>query len=242
MNKIYILIAWKTSKYFKFDGTLITVPPDKTQCTDREALDNGYWVGRDLDFSQDPTEIKRFIARHNWTDENKTPIAELDAEIGECKYVNTEETSQKCGIGSELMKLCLEDPWIKAGSIRRWTSNNDRKFTVWGDEEFRNKAGQYCESITFILCSPDVPTPTAVCKSYIKAAKVSGYEMMFIDGKFSPTYEVLMTEEAESLFTNDPNNFVTERGSHWFFCQCDEYEVANCYDLEKYEKTIGGKP
>ena len=89
------------------------VPSDKTECTDKVALKDGYWIGRHPEFVSNPLYFKRFIAKHNWTDENEIPIATLAAEIGECNDLNTVKDSQKCGIGSELLKFCLEDPGMK---------------------------------------------------------------------------------------------------------------------------------
>ena len=237
MITINTLIAWKTSRHFRFEGKRIEVPADKTNCKDREARDNGYWIGR----APEDWSILHviFIARHDWNDENKEPIAWLFASTGACNNLHTKETSQKCGIGEELMKFCLNDEWITAGSTDKWTSANEQEFTVWGDEKFRSEAGQFCASINHIQCQPTPPTPTIICKAYIRATKDTGYDMMFIDGKHRPTYEVLKTKAAESLFISDPKTFVTSRGRYWFFCKCKPDEVANCHDLEKYAKTIG---
>ena len=138
------------------------------------------------------------------------------------------------------MLLCMEDEDVtRDGGLNPLTYNELKEFdyALWEDEEFRVRSRQLCLSIIAITCEPAHRITKYVCKAYIEAAKIAGYQMMFIDMNPDFSYKVLKTKNAESQFIKDPQNFLNSYGHEWFFCKCKRGSTQDCYKLEEYPKN-----
>jgi len=175
-----------------------------------------------------------FDAKYVWNDD--FPImARLEAwSIGQCNELDTVQDSRKCGVGKELMKLCLGDTAVTGDSTEYWQETGPASYKMWQDEQFNNKVGQLCQEINFIQCAPYDNTPKRICKAYIEAAKETGYEMMFSELFGHNKYVVMKIADAEPEFISDPNKFVDSKGSHWFFCKCEPERKEECHKLVEH--------
>ena len=97
------------------------------------------------------------------------------AERGKCNDLRTFPGNQKCGIGKELMKTCLQDVDI--------IENGGYDLNQWDiiNSNIKDAVRDTCEAIVLVSCFPDVPTPTVVCKMYMDAALDSGYHLILVE-------------------------------------------------------------
>ena len=236
MAPFTLSIAFKPIIFRRDEGFPRHVDTDRyTQCTDQRAINDGYYIGRS------PEEFWRFLAfdaKYVWDDDSSEEpnlLAHLDVlTIGQCNNLYTEEDSRKCGVGKELMKLCLGDTKVTGGSTKHWQITGPDNYIMWQDEQFNIKVGQLCEAINFIQCEPYDDTPKIICKAYIEAAKETGYEMMFSETDKPNKYVVMKIADAELEFISDPNKFVALKGPIWFFCKCYAEQKEECHKLVEH--------
>ena len=149
-------------------------------CQNADAKNWGYYIGREAPLGGDAI---RFVAKLNWNDEEPI-LASLNANQGECNDLKTYKGSQQCGIGKQLIGVCLKDKYATAhGGLRIRQYNMIQEYEpleVWDDPAFVTNARKYCKTIVEISCDPDDDIPKIVCKAYIEAAKRNKYQMMFV--------------------------------------------------------------
>ena len=162
--------------------------------------------------------------------------------------LKTEQNSQGCGIGKALMILCLgheditDDGGLDPSAYREFKIWGE---AIWGDIGFSTAARELCKTMVTIVCDPDLSTTTNyACKAYIEAAKIKGYQMMFVDKDSKKTvpgdhYHVLKTKDAEREFNRNPDAFIESKGNEWFFCSCKRGSTKDCLELEKHAEWNG---
>ena len=214
------------------------VPKDKQdQCLNENVKRDGYWVGygsvADDDYREDHITVK-FVARHKLDD--RDDLARLKAGQGICDDLLTYGNSRRCGIGKTLMTTCLEDPEItKDGGLDPDTySIHGGPTSIWEDKEFSKEAFGNCEAIVAITCRPTASTPKIVCKSYIEAAQIANYHMVFVEHDRNNQYDVLAIEDMQNEFTFHPEEFLRSVGKKWFFCKCKRGKIEKCKSMVKY--------
>ena len=237
MAPFCLFIAFEPMSFRLNEGFPRQVDTDRyTECTDQRAISNGYYIGRSPSFLI--LQNMAFDAKYVWNDDSSGDdnlLATLDAwSIGQCNNLQTEERSRKCGVGKELMKLCLGDTAVTEDSTDHWQMMGPSDNVMWKDEQFNNKVGQLCEAINFMQCAPYDNTPKRACKAYIEAAIETGYDMMFIESYRQNTYVVMKTADAEPEFISNPNKFVASRGAVWFFCKCYQERREECHKLVEH--------
>ena len=84
------------------------------------------------------------------------------------------------------------------------------------------------EAIVLLSCAPYESTLPIACKMYMDTAKMAGYHLVFIQKDYDTTYKRLKIEIAKSIFENDPEDFLDEKGQHWFFCKCRPNKLQDC--------------
>jgi len=239
MAPFTLSIAFKPIIFRRDEGFPRHVDTDRyTQCTDQRAINDGYYIGRS------PEEFWRFLAfdaKYVWDDDSSEEpnlLAHLDVlTIGQCNHLYTEEDSRKCGVGKELMKLCLGDKTVTGGSTEHWQITGPAEWDMWKDEQFNYEVGQLCKAINLIQCANDEfdDTPTRICKVYIESAKETGYEMMFSETyEHDNKYVVMKIADAEQEFISDPDKLVDSKGGIWFFCKCDPEQKEECHKLVEH--------
>ena len=217
----------------------------KTKCTNGRAKECGYYIGKVSHQPDDSFKI-RFAARLNWADES-TEISYLDTNRGECHKLETQEDSQGCGIGRELMILCLgHEDITEDGGLDPSAYNEEGIWgqTLWRDINFSSVARELCKTIVAIICAPTDQTTNYACKAYIEAAKIKKYQMMFVEKDPEDVgpddhYHVLKTKDAELEFNKNPDAFIQSKGNEWFFCKCKRGSTKECFELDKYAEWNG---
>ena len=141
------------------------------------------------------------------------------------------------------MMLCLEDEDVtKHGGLNPLTYNDkneaDVEYAVWRDKEFGKLARKLCLAIVFITCAPGENTTKYACKTYIEAAKAKGYQLLFADNYMEDEYSVLETKEAERMFKNNPDDFISSLGDDWFFCKCKRGGLQDCKKLQEHKHNV----
>ena len=230
------------SRNGRYEVRKMRVLKNKHRCKNAQVKECGYYIGK-ATIAAKGFSI-RFEARRDWNDDS-TMIAHLDTDRGECMSLKTHTDYQGCGIGRALMILCLgHDDITEDGGMDPSTFRDFRHFglfgqAVWGDIGFSTSARELCKTLVAIICEPVSPTTKYACKAYIEAAKIKGYQMMFVD-KVSVAYlpgehyQVLKTKDAEREFNRNPDNFVESKGGEWFFCKCARGTTKDCLELERH--------
>ena len=146
----------------------------------------------------------------------------MRAERGACNDLRTHTGYQKCGIGKELMKTCLQDDDI--------IENGGYDLNQWDIINFNIKDAvrNTCEAIVLVTCFPDVPTPTVVCKMYMDAALDSGYHLILVEKSDDNKILKFKIEVAKLDFEEHPDEFIEDTGRNWFFCKCKPNKRQNC--------------
>ena len=212
----------------------------KDKCVNDKVKEDGFYVGKGEVSSsiEDAWAQFKFVARHDW-EKDEGYLASLNARQGECNDLETNEDSRRCGIGRALMVTCLLDEEVtKHGGLDPDTywMRQYVVYSVWEDTEFTKKAKENCASIVAITCQPGINNPqgkplVSICKSYINAAFRAKYELIFVEHKNGPSYSVKTTKNALMEFVPDPNKFVRELGTDWFFCKCKSTATKECLEM-----------
>ena len=148
MTLFTVSIAFNPMIFRLYEGFPRQVDTNRyTQCTDQRAISDGYYIGRSPEFFHNMA----FDAKYVWDDDSSEEpnlLAHLDVlTIGQCNNLYTEEDSRKCGVGKELMKLCLGDTAVIGDSTEYWQETGPASYKMWQDEQFNNKVGQLCRAI-----------------------------------------------------------------------------------------------
>ena len=157
-------------------------------------------------------------------------LGELNAERGECNGLETDEGSQRCGIGRALMELCFKDDDItENGGVDPLNS------IIWKDQQLGPTAKDVCASIVHVGCEPvDPDALLPVCKMYIEAARYAGYRMMFVGDLGKKQYHRFRIDRGYQLFTTDPESFSANQGIFWLFCKCKPTKRKECLGIVIY--------
>ena len=150
---------------------------------------------------------------------------------GICDGVVTKPEFQGCGIAKYLMRTCYEDPHI----LGKGGKGVDVRTKIYWDKEGRSsKVNEYCEAITFTTCQPDDKTDVHACISYLRAAGLANFDVLFsFVKKGMPSYHGFMVDDAEEKFGADANAFIQNNGKYWFFCKCKISSKTECIALIK---------
>ena len=112
----------------------------------------------------------------------------------------------------------------------------------WDDKDFGPTARDVCKSMVLISCVPDKETPRSVCASYMDAARLAGYHMVFVDrnegqDEVEP-FRKLKIKPATAQFRQDPQSFLDNVGRIWFFCKCKRNKRNECLGIIMHSITI----
>ena len=106
----------------------------------------------------------------------------------------------------------------------------------WTDDGSVILAKENCEIIVHIACGVK-PGSEAACKSYLAAADLRNYQMMFIDVfdsiDFKTNYYAMNVKKANTEFQDNPQKFIDNRGTDWFFCRCKPTRKKECLGTVK---------
>ena len=197
----------------------------KPNCENKEIINTKqFYIDRYRQASSSgPDSRFRWIAILNpSTPRSETPLAYLNAERGACNDIYTHKGSKNCGIGRAMLLLCLNDDDIIGNG--GYNPLDD----PWEDEDLGESARELCKAIVLLSCAPYESTLPIACKMYMDTAKMAGYHLVFIQKDYDTTYKRLKIEIAKSIFENDPEDFLDEKGQHWFFCKCRPNKLQDC--------------
>ena len=202
-------------------------PKYKETCeNDKIKQENAFYVDKHIQKPMLPTsrsQIKWIVSLKL----SKPQLAILKAKRGECNDLLTEKGSRQCGIGKEIMKMCLkDDDIIEDGGYNPMTESS------WDDEDLKRTARNVCKAIVLVTCSPYDSTPNIVCKSYMDAAKDSGYHLIFLE-KVLEEIKILRydIETAKSDFVKNADAFIENKGKNWYFCKCKQDRKKDCLGI-----------
>ena len=168
---------------------------------------------------------------------NAPPLAFLLArEGGVCLYVVTYPWSLRCGLATELMKLCFDDEDVGGVDLSSTSFVNEHPTF---NNMLRVMASYYCEHIVFVNCNPfeipseiAPPTPTDACYGFLNAAKLTSHLLLYsypsCYGSFGGILPVIT---AMSEFKRSPERFVHKYGEYWFFCECKTERLPHCTNI-----------
>jgi len=218
--KKYHRYFWPTTAYPKRE---LLKPTYKTTCENK-----------DIKNKRPPTfYIKRTpgVSNHiRWIavlePSSEQELAHLTAERGHCNDLHTEKGSRKCGIGKALMALCFKDEdIIEDGGLNPLTDG------TWKDEKLKTIARDVCKTIIHISCEPDIGIDLIACKMYMDAANEAGYHMIFVQNLGDDKLKRLQIEDAKNIFEQNVDDFLSEKGSFWYFCKCKANMLQKCLGL-----------
>ena len=141
--------------------------------------------------------------------------------------METKPSSQKCGLATTLMELCFGDKDVGGLGMKNGiidTISEAAGGLTKTEKEPLNKyqemATLKCKKVIYLKCSPDDSIPDNICSTYLSAAKNTNYETLFSAVVRHAEYRMAIMElsSAISVFKDDPSDFVTKYGRHWFFC------------------------
>ena len=164
-------------------------------------------------------------------------ISTLNAKTGgSCDHASTPKPYQGCHLAQYLGATCIQDDSILGEDKKGMDIMKDRK---WDQEPQRMEAHSTCKTITSLRCFPDADTPKRVCISYLRAASLANFDIVFVKKATRPEKESPMTvwelgEPLETLFGADSDKFVKTYGISWFFCKCkgeSNTEKEKCFDM-----------
>ena len=163
--------------------------------------------------------IVEFIATLGPDDDASQPMSKLHAKAGgKCDHVSTYEGSRGCGLAAYMMATCFQDSAVLGSDGKGHDVESDPK---WNEEPQRDKASALCQSMIFLRCFPDANTPKYICISYLRAATLAHYDIVFMKKPRVGKMQALeLGESLENTFKENPESFVKENGFTWFFCKC----------------------
>ena len=167
------------------------------------------------------------------TKNSYTVLAELMAKSGGvCNTMETFEGSRRCGLASELMKLCFDDDDV--GEVDVGSHRFAESYPLLNRPlDLRERIKRFCEHLVFLSCDPerDEGVPAAICSAYLNAAKLTGHQFMITYPTLWKGVNVIPVWLALKYFkasNNGPDRFLKINGDHWFFCRCKESDMREC--------------
>ena len=149
---------------------------------------------------------------------------------GVCNSIETFQGSRRCGLETELLKLCFEDDDVGGIDMaKHYLYHPKLKSLLIQDQEKKMLIETFCEHNVFVQCKPerDGGVPTATCLAYLNAAMSTGHRFMITYPTAWEGVEVIPVWLALENFKdiNHPadmcrHNFVKIHGANWIFCNC----------------------
>ena len=189
---------------------------------------------------------KFFVTRSMSDDEprfdaviKKDDIQEMSYVVSEgrgiCDEVWTDPNYQGCGLAKYVTATCFQDVGV-LGTDRIGVDISKDSHWKYSTSQ-RADASKYCQTITFLQCKPYNGAPDAVCVSYLRAASISEFDLVFTTFPSSKTSKSLnvfkLGTNLENEFKNNAKTFLQKNGPVWFFCKCKEDEKSNCVKMIK---------
>ena len=163
----------------------------------------------------------------------------ISEDFGTCDDVETKKEFQGCGLAKYLVATCFQDEFV-LGTDNRGVDVDTNKY--WADSPGqRNDVSKYCETVTFLRCIPldGAPNAVVVCISYLRAGKISGFDLLFTapDSKFckkaEKTFKVFdLGKNLENTYKANADRFIQDNGCVWFYCKCKNDERENCMKMK----------
>ena len=167
----------------------------------------------------------------------KDDIQEMSNVVSEgrgiCDEVWTDPNYQGCGLAKYVTATCFQDVEV-LGTDRIGVDISKDKHWKYSTSQ-RADASKYCHTITFLHCMPYNGAPDSVCVSYLRAASISEFNLVFTTFPSpKPSLNVFeLGTNLENEFKNNANTFLKKHGNAWFFCKCHENEKSNCMKMTK---------
>ena len=159
-------------------------------------------------------------------DVNKGMSSVITEDSGTWDDVETKKEFQGCGLAKYLVATCFQDEFV-LGSDDRGVDVNTNDY--WNDSPGQRKyVSKYCETVTYLRCIPldGAPNAVVVCISYLRAGKISGFDLLFtvLDSKFcanaGKTFKVFnLGEDLENSYKSNADKFIQDNGCVWFYCK-----------------------
>ena len=215
----------------KYPKRVLLNPKYKNTCKNDEIKqEHAFYVNKRIQKQLLPTSPSKIT----WIGSLKastSQLAILNAKRGKCNDVHVYPGSRKCGIGKEMMKMCLKDDDItEDGGYNPMTEKD------WYDEDLEREARKLCKAIVLVTCKPYDSTPNIAGKLYMEAALDSGFHLVFIqklaidDAQLDKIrrYDI---EAAKLDFLKNADAFIEDMGANWFFCKCKQDSKQDCLGI-----------
>ena len=172
-------------------------------------------------------------------DVNNQMSSVISENLGTCDDVETKKEFQGCGLAKYLVATCFQDAFV-LGYNDKGVDVNTNKY--WVDfPGLRNEVSQYCETVTHLRCIPleSGPNAVVVCISYLRAGKISGFDLLFTISDYTwckkaeKTFKVFnLGDELENDYKANADEFIQDNGCVWFYCKCKKDEKENCMKMK----------
>ena len=142
---------------------------------------------------------------------------------GNCDDVQTfKGQNQGCGLAKYLVATCFQDEMILGPEDKGVDVSKD---DGWNQEDRSTDASNYCKTITYLRCLPygtrgSPKPPNRVCVSYLRAGRISNFNILFTKTESATTLKAFKLGEAlEQEFTDSFDMFIRDNGNIWYFCK-----------------------